>query len=121
MSARIVLLAAADFTDYDLLEAVLDKTRLAVEEDELPPLFLKTLNRGGAELHARRWWLNLGLHVEPSLRHPNLHVVVNSLITDFPEAVLLFGTDKYIEDAAVRAARLQLHVVRVGSPVSVTE
>lgn len=112
MTARIVLLAAETYTDTDMLEAVLDKQRLVLLQDELPPLFLKTMNRGGAEEHARHWWLSKGALIEPTLINDNPYVVVNSLISAYPEAVLLFGTDKYIEDAAVRANRLKLHIVR---------
>lgn len=113
MSARIVLLASDDFEDADLMEAVLDKTRLALEQDTLPPLFLKTRNGGGVEAIARAWWRLKRLHIEPSIRHPNKYVVMNSLIAEFPDAVLLFGTSRFITSAAERCARNNITPVHV--------
>lgn len=120
MTARLVVLGSEDFAPSDplisaseLVEVCVQKTYLALRPNTVPPLLLKTMGRAGPETVAATWWVGHGLQVEPTLRHPNKYVRMNSLFAEFPDAILLFGNSKFISECVVRADRLQLEYLLV--------
>lgn len=113
MTARVLVLGDPAFTDTLAVEKVLQHAYLTVRPLSEAPPELATMGADGPEAWARSWWTQHGLRmVTPStIAHPYKHM--HSLISAYPDVILIFGTTKFLTRAAERATRYGMQPVIV--------
>ena len=110
---RLLVVGADGWDDPPLVEATIQHAYLTLRQQSGSTPILVTMGRKGAELVADAWWRARGMLVEYPSPFTNRYVHLNSLLSDVPDLVLVFGSDKLTERAVEGARRGQIRVVEI--------
>lgn len=110
---RLLVVGADRVADPVLVEATVQHAYLTLRQESGSTPILVTMNRTHAEAVAERWWRARGMLVDYPKPFKDKYLHVNSLLSDVPDLVLVFGSDKLTERAVEGARRGQIRVVQI--------
>ena len=110
---RLLVVGAEDIADPDLVEATVQHAYLTLRQESGSTPILVTMHRTDAESVAETWWKARGMLVDYPKPFKDKYLHVNSLLSDVPDLVLVFGSDKLTERAVEGARRGQIRVVQI--------
>ena len=110
---RLLVVGAEGVADPVLVEATVQHAYLTLRQESGSTPILVTMGRDGAEQVAESWWRARGMLVDFRQPFKNNYVHLNSLLSDVPDLVLVFGSDKLTERAVEGARRGQIRVVQI--------
>ena len=110
---RLLVVGAETWTDAEMVEAATQHSYLTLRGASGSTPILVTMHRTAAELVAESWWRNKGMLIDGVLAFKNKYLHLNSLLSDVPDLVLVFGSDRLTERAVEGARRGQIRVVQI--------
>ena len=110
---RLLVVGAEGVADPVLVEATVQHAYLTLRQESGSTPILVTMGRTHAEAVAESWWRARGMLVDFRQPFKNKYVHLNSLLSDVPDLVLVFGSDKLTERAVEGARRGQIRVVQI--------
>ena len=110
---RLLVVGAETWTDAETVETAVQAAYLRLRQLSGSTPILVTMGRTEAEAVAESWWKARGMLVDFRQPFKNKYVHLNSLLSDVPDLVLVFGSDKLTERAVEGARRGQIRVVEI--------
>lgn len=110
---RLLVVGAEGVADPVLVEATVQHAYLTLRQESGSTPILVTMHRTDAEAVAETWWKARGMLVDYPKPFKDKYLHVNSLLSDVPDLVLVFGSDKLTERAVEGARRGQIRVVQI--------